>query len=132
MTKRQERSIRMYNLFMALREGRLASIRDDLAEMGHPDVKTITAHYVLSPTYKWPLLTKLDVDGQNVADLSLEPRTPFAEDFAGSDTQHILNALLIEDYDPDVGDSSIEFDFQNLSDEVPLQATACLKSSVSS
>jgi hypothetical protein len=114
MTKRQERSTRMYNLFMALREGRLASIRDDLAEMGHPNVKTITAHYVLSPEYGWPVLTRLDIDGQNVADLSLDTRTPFAEDFSGSDTMDTLNALLIEDYDPDVGDASIEFDFQSL------------------
>ena len=114
MTKRQERSARMYSLSMALRNERLASIRDDLADMGHPDVKTITAHYVLSPEYGWPVLTNLDIDGQDVADLSLDTRTPFAEDFSGSDTMDTLNTLLIEDYDPDVGDASLDFDFHDL------------------
>ena len=118
MTKRQERSARINALCTALRHERLASIRDELAEMGHPDAESITAHYVLSLEYGWPVLTGLDIDGQNVADLSLDTLSPFAQSFSGSDTQDILNALLIEDYDPDRGDASLDFDFRDLPAEL--------------
>jgi hypothetical protein len=131
MTRHAERSARINELCTALRNERLASIRDDLADLGHPGAENISAHYILSEEYGWPVLTRLEIDGQQVADLQDTP-TPFSERFAGSDTQDVLNALLIEDYDPDEGDTSLQFSFQNLPDEVPLQATACLKSSVSS
>lgn len=125
MSKKAERSARINELCTALRNERLASIRDDLADLGHPEPKNISAHYILSEEYGWPVLTRLEIDGQQVADL-LDMPTPFSERFAGSDTQDILNALLIEDYDPDEGDASLQFSFLDLPEAVPLQATACL------
>ena len=113
MTIKAERSARIGALWTALRNERLASIRDDLADIGCPNASTITAHYTLSEEYGWPVLTRLDINEQQVSDL-LDMPTPFVERFSGTSIQDTLNALLIEDYDPDQGDASLVFSFEDL------------------
>ena len=101
---REERVARISDLYDRLQKERLASIRDDLAAFGHPNARSITAHYELSEEYGWPVLTRLEADGIEV------------EDFEGSDAHDMLNALLIDDYDPDEGDTALTFSLQNLPD----------------
>ena len=118
MTKRQDRSARISELCTALRNERLASIRDDLADMGYKGAQTLNVQYFLSPEYGWPVFTALSIDGELVVDSMADKSTPLSEHFSGSDTQDILNALLIEDYDPDIGDASLDFDFHDLPPEL--------------
>ena len=102
VTTREDRTARISNLYHQLQQQRLAYIRADLAKVGFKDASSITAHYELSEQYGWPVLTKLEADGVEV------------EEFMGSDAQDQLNALLINDYDPDQGDTSIKFSLLDL------------------
>lgn len=102
MPTRKERNALIDSLYRSLQQERLASIRDDLADLGHPDARNITAHYELSEQYGWPVLTRLEADGTEV------------HGFIGSDAQDQLNALLMNGYDPDEGNTSLSFSFHDL------------------
>ena len=101
MMKKEERSARISELSTALRNEQLASIRDDLADLGHPNAGSITVRYRLNE-HHLPILTRIKADGVTV------------NDFEGSDACDLLNGLLLLEYLPELGNSELTFSFQDL------------------